>query len=221
MEVLSSYVIAGKPAADIGTDHGFVPIHLIASDKAPFVVMTDINEGPLEKAKGNLTRVGILSQYYDLRLGAGLEILNPAEVASVIIAGMGAETIIEILEEDVNKTKSYERLILHPRKRSFMLRQWLNKNGFEIVNEELVMENGKLCEIIVAEPNDNPSEIDYYLPKILFTDPLFPEFLDEYIRKVKIVIDNMTNSNETEEKIVSWKERLKEAERIKNEELRD
>ncbi len=218
MKMLAECAIAEKPVADVGTDHGFVPIHLIASEKCPFAVMTDINEGPLEKAQKNLNRVGILPQYYDLRLGNGLKPVKKSEVSTIIIAGMGAETIIEILSDDLDKTKSYERFVLQPRKRPFLLRQWLFENSFQITEERLVKEDGKLCEIIVAMPcTDVKSHDDYYLPEKLYEDALFDEYLKEYIRKVKIVIENMQNSKATTEIIESWKDRLIKAERLQNE----
>ena len=201
MKVLADYVLPGETAADIGTDHGFVPIHLLAENICPFVIMTDINEGPLVKAEGNLDYVGIDERFYNLRHGNGLEVLKPYEAASVIIAGMGGENIIEILEADIPKTKSYRRLILHPRKRAWMLRRWLYENGFASEAEKLVDEAGKYCEIIVARPledGEKSAEITdenlFFLPEALRDDALFDEFLKDYIRKLNIVIDNMGNS---------------------------
>ena len=219
MKALADLVIEGKPAADIGTDHGFVPIHLIVSEKVPFVIMTDINEGPLGKAQSNLNRVGVLPQYYSLRLGDGLEPVRNAEVSSIVIAGLGAETIIEILEKDLKKTKSFERLILQPRKRPFLLREWLYDNNFIVNQEVLIKEDGKLCEIISASPSDcpqMPGHDDYYLPEALYNDPLFSEYLDVYIRRLKVVIDNLKNSKAGINKIDPWVERLSRAERLKN-----
>ena len=218
MKALASFVLPGESVADIGTDHGFVPIDLLAENIVPFAILTDINDGPLEKAKGNLERICILPEFYDLRKGDGLDPVKNGEVSSIIIAGMGGETIVDILSWDVTKSKSYKRLILQPRKRAFELRQWLHENGFTIIHEKLVLEDGKICEIIVAEPgDDNTENPNYYLPKLMYDDPLFPKFLDEYIRKVKVVIDNMSNSSETESLKKTWQFRLEEAERIKNE----
>ncbi len=219
MKALASFVLPGEAVADIGTDHGFVPIDLIVENIVPFVIMTDINKGPIEKADGNLNRIGILPQFYELRQGNGLEPIKSAEVSSIIIAGMGAETIIDILDADIEKTKSYKRFILQPRKRSWMLRQWLYENKFSIIYEKLVKEDEKICEIIVAEPGFSLSEEipDFYLPLLMRKNELFPDFLDEHIRKLKVVINNMSNSNATEELIKPWQDRLKNAERIKNE----
>ena len=219
MKALADFVLPGETAADIGTDHGFVPIHLLAENICPFVIMTDINEGPLIKAKGNLDNVGIDGKYYDLRHGNGLEVLEPFEAASIIIAGMGGENIIEILCSDVPKTKSCRRLILHPRKRPWLLRKWLIENGFVIEAEKLIKEVDKYCEIIVARPlkeGEAAQKWDedlYFLPEGLRDDPLFDEFLEDYIRKLNIVIDNMGNSEtqDIEEIKAPWIKRLEYA----------
>ena len=218
MKALASFVLPGESVADIGTDHGFVPIDLLAQNIVPFAILTDINAGPLEKAKNNLDRICILPQFYELRKGDGLEPLSNGEVSSVIIAGMGGETIVDILSWDITKSKSYKRLILQPRKRSWELREWLYNNDFTIEFEKLVLEDSKICEIIVAKPGkDKMEKPDFYLPKLMRSDPLFPEFLNEYIRKINVVIDNMSNSSETNDLVKSWQLRLEEAERIKNE----
>ena len=218
MKALASFVLPGEKVADIGTDHGFVPIDLLIENIVPFAILTDINDGPLKKAKGNLDRICILPEFYELRKGDGLEPLQNGEVSSVIIAGMGGETIVDILSWDIAKSKSYKRLILQPRKRSWQLREWLYNNGFTIIAEKLVLEDGKLCEIVVCKPgqdlNENPN---FYLPELMRKDPLFKDFLNEYIRKLKVVIDNMTNSTETENIAKAWQERLADAERIKDE----
>ena len=218
MKTLASFVLPGEKVADIGTDHGFVPIDLLAENIVPFAILTDINEGPLEKAKNNLDRICILPEFYELRKGDGLEPLNNGEVSSVIIAGMGGETIVDILSWDITKSRSYKRLILQPRKRAWELREWLYNNGFIIENEKLVLEDEKICEIIVAKPGeDKNSNPNFYLPELMRKDPLFIDFLNDYIRKLNIVINNMSNSSETADLVKSWQQRLEDAERIKNE----
>jgi len=218
MKALASFVIENEPAADIGTDHGFVPIYLLAENIVPHAILTDINGGPLEKARGNLERVGILPHLYELRRCDGLDLVENSEVSSVIIAGMGAETIIDILSWDISKTRSFKRFILQPRKKAHLLREWLCDNEFSIIEEMLVKEDDKICEIIVAQPGfDKEFDKDFYLPKLLHKSPLFKEFLDDYIKKLEAVIENMNNSPDTKDVLFSWEERLKKAKELKNE----
>jgi tRNA (adenine22-N1)-methyltransferase len=220
LQAIADLVLPDKSMADIGTDHGFVPIVLLEKGRVPFAVLSDINEGPVEKAKSHLAEHDIPERCYDLRLGDGLKTVDPFEVSTVIIAGMGGENIIDILAFDIAKTNSFERLILQPRKRPDLLRKWLWENGFALVYEKLVKEQEKICEIIVAEPAESPVQVpcdinEFYLPHLMREDALFDEFLSEYIRKLHVVLDNMDNSESAAEIRRPWEERLRYAETLK------
>lgn len=220
LQAIADFVLPCESIADIGTDHGFVPIVLLESGRVPFAVLSDINEGPAEKAKSHLAEHSIPESRYALRHGDGLLTVEPFEVSTVIIAGMGGENIIDILAFDIAKTKSFKRLILQPRKRPDLLRKWLYENGFLIIHEKLVKEQEKICEIIVAEPAVSPVRVpcdinEFYLPEKMRADVLFDEFLSEYIRKLHVVLDNMDNSESAAEIRRPWEERLRYAETLK------
>jgi len=220
LQAIADFVLPDESIADIGTDHGFVPIVLLESGRVPFAVLSDINEGPVEKAKSHLAEHSIPESRYALRHGDGLLTVEPFEVSTVIIAGMGGENIIDILAFDIAKTKSFKRLILQPRKRPDLLRKWLYENGFSIIYEKLVKEQEKICEIIVAEPAVSPVRVpcdinEFYLPEKMRADVLFDEFLSEYIRKLHVVLDNMDNSESAAEIRRPWEERLRYAETLK------
>ena len=220
LQAIADFVLPDESIADIGTDHGFVPIVLLESGRVPFAVLSDINEGPVEKAKSHLSEHSIPESRYALRHGDGLLTVEPFEVSTVIIAGMGGENIIDILAFDIAKTKSFKRLILQPRKRPDLLRKWLYENGFSIIYEKLVKEQEKICEIIVAEPAVSPVRVpcdinEFYLPEKMRADVLFDEFLSEYIRKLHVVLDNMDNSESAAEIRRPWEERLRYAETLK------
>ena len=220
LQAIADFVLPDESIADIGTDHGFVPIVLLESGRVPFAVLSDINEGPVEKAKSHLAEHSITESRYALRHGDGLLTVEPFEVSTVIIAGMGGENIIDILAFDIAKTKSFKRLILQPRKRPDLLRKWLYENGFSIIYEKLVKEQEKICEIIVAEPAVSPVRVpcdinEFYLPEKMRADVLFDEFLSEYIRKLHVVLDNMDNSESAAEIRRPWEERLRYAETLK------
>ncbi len=220
LQAIADFVLPDESIADIGTDHGFVPIVLLESGRVPFAVLSDINEGPVEKAKSHLAEHSIPESRYALRHGDGLLTVEPFEVSTVIIAGMGGENIIDILAFDIAKTKSFKRLILQPRKRPDLLRKWLYENGFSIIYEKLVKEQEKICEIIVAELAVSPVRVpcdinEFYLPEKMRADVLFDEFLSEYIRKLHVVLDNMDNSESAAEIRRPWEERLRYAETLK------
>ena len=114
MRRLTEFVLPGKPSADIGTDHALVPIWLLKKEICPFVILSDVRPGPLEKARLNLETAGIDPACYELRLGSGLEVLKEGEVASVIIAGMGGELICSFLGACAWEHKEEKLFLLQP-----------------------------------------------------------------------------------------------------------
>ena len=149
---------SGGAAADIGTDHGFVPIFMVQNGLCGRAVLSDINEGPLKKAEENIAASGLDHKLFDLRLGGGLSVLEDGEVDHVIIAGMGGELIASILGEDIRKSRSFKNFVLQPRTRAEVLRRWLDENGYAVTGEFLVRERGRICQIIRAVPVE-PSSI--------------------------------------------------------------
>ena len=198
LQKIADFIELGESVADIGTDHGFLPISLWETGKSPRVILSDINEGPLEKARMNIQK-HYPDSAFDIRFGSGIRTIGPAEVDDIVIAGMGGLLIAEILGDDLLKTKSYKKLILQPRNAQDKLRQWLLENGFEISGEALVRERKYLCEIILAAPAQPgraavvafEHAIDFEISPILFIkkDPLLVEFIENKIRIEKKVYE--------------------------------
>ena len=151
---LADNVIGGHSAADIGTDHGYVPMLLMKQGKSPRVIMSDISEGSLAKARETFTACGLDKRVSesDFRVGDGLQTLEYGEVDELIIAGLGGHTIKNILADDEAKSKSFRRLVLQPRKHSGTLRYYLYTHGWDIEGEHLAEEGKFACEIITAVP---------------------------------------------------------------------
>jgi tRNA (adenine22-N1)-methyltransferase len=143
---IASYVDAGESVADIGSDHGYLPIWLMREGVSPRVIVTDIAEGPLERARANAERAFVPA---DCRLGDGLAPLAPGEVDAVVIAGMGGETIRDIMDADPEKTASFAKFILQPRTKAELLRAWLSGN-YDMLAEESVEERGRPCPVMVV-----------------------------------------------------------------------
>ena len=156
--------------ADIGTDHGFLPLYLLESGISPKVIMTDISPYSLDKARKNFEKddkgtvlpssfsnirqkmTGEPSPCHlaEFRVGDGLKVLEPAEVDAVVMAGIGGKLMIEILDEDISKSHSFGKFVLQPRRHPGELRHYLYSNGFMIEEEKLVREGKFLCEIMVV-----------------------------------------------------------------------
>lgn len=152
------YKIAEKAAgadsiADIGTDHGYVPMLLLKDGSVSFAIMSDISPDSLEKARNTFGISGLKAGPECFRVGNGLDTIRNGEVDTVIIAGLGGFTIIEILQNDIEKSKSFHRLVMQPRKHSGNLRYFLYTNGWDIIDESLAPEGKFVCEVITAVPS--------------------------------------------------------------------
>ncbi|MEG1871060.1 MAG: class I SAM-dependent methyltransferase [Peptostreptococcaceae bacterium] len=193
---IASLVDDGKRVADIGTDHGYIPVYLLNEGVVPFAILADVNKGPLENASKEV-RYNKLTDKTDLRLGSGIEVLEQGEVDEVIIAGMGGILISELLEAKKEVSNTVEKLILQPMQAQEELRKYLLSNGYEILNEVLVKEDFRVYEIIVTKYTGKNTEIQdevYFevgTKLIENKDPLLKEFLDKKIYKYNSVIEKL------------------------------
>ncbi len=142
MQMLADMVTPGGVIADIGTDHGFLPIHLVEKAVCPSAIGMDVNEGPLERAREHVTAAGLTARI-DLRLGDGLEKLFPLEASGAIISGMGGSLVLRILSEGQVVVSALDYLILQPQSELKKVREHLADLGLVIVQEEMVEEGGK------------------------------------------------------------------------------
>jgi len=152
LKTLTEFVDKGMRVADIGCDHGYVPIYLIKEKIASYALAMDINKDPLRKAKNNAIAYKI-SDSFETRLSNGLVELKPGEVDCVIIAGMGGKLIESILQNDAKKLGTYKRLVLSPHKDVMAVREKLNELNIPIVNETMCFEEGHYYNFIIAEPS--------------------------------------------------------------------
>lgn len=207
LQTIANEIKQGETMADIGTDHGFLPIYLWEAGICPHVIMADISRGSLDKARDNCKMLHP-GQEFDLRLGSGIEVLENGEVDAVAIAGMGGILMTEILGADFEKAHSFKRLILQPRNHVGKLRYWLLNNGFKIVNEQLVREGKFICEILTVEPkevavsmNQDEDDIEYQYPHSLirFKNELTEEYLQRKLNLERQVQRSMAMGSQTTE----------------------
>lgn len=164
LELIASLVNGGVGVADIGTDHAYIPIILRKSGYKGNIIAGDINEDPVEKARRNLENAG-LSDAVELVLCDGLEGVDCRKVDTVIVAGIGGDTITGILDRGLYDmpewaSRSDYKLILQPVTKPEILRFWLINNGFVITDERQTEENGVLYQIICAQPGESPKYMD-------------------------------------------------------------
>lgn len=136
--------------ADIGCDHGYLPIYLLERNDISFAYACDVRDGPLEAARKNIIKYGF-SDKTELVKSDGLINIADKKVNVISICGMGGRLIAKILSDSLEYAKAADRLILQPMTEAYVLREFLMKHGFEIKNEVLARENDRFYNIISAE----------------------------------------------------------------------
>ncbi len=154
LKIIAESIRGYDSAADIGSDHAHLPIFLIKNEYVKRAVAVDINKGPVEIAKKRIKCHGAEAGI-TVRQGCGLTAIGPKEVEVIIIAGMGGILIRNILDESPETAKSAKLLVLQPMRDS----EWLFEHRFDIIEEELVKEQGKIYEIIWAKPGGAVKEL--------------------------------------------------------------
>lgn len=187
LRAIAECVPKGSNVADIGTDHGYIPVWLAQNQFAKKLAAADINRGPLDHAKETAERYGVTDQIR-FALCSGLAFEGSDEYDTVIIAGMGGELIASILEAAPWTSQKNTTLILQPNSRIPYLVEWLLDNGFRIVDASLVKDAGKLYQIIIVKPGESliiPCESDRLVNRIYFDkkDPLLAEYLDSLLKR--------------------------------------
>ena len=218
----------GEKVADIGTDHGYLPLFLREKNISPKIVFTDVSKGSLSKAEENCKRL-FPNEEFDLRLGDGLEVLEKGEVDTVVMAGIGGLLSIDILEWDITKTLSFNKFIFQPRNNGGALRRYLYEVGFEIEKMIIAPEDKRYCEIIVAntpkdfagrKDSDSINNLEFELPDILVekSEGYVKEYLENAIELEKRIIENVAKGREKSAKDlmddVQIKNRMNKIERI-------
>mgnify|MGYP003656792744 CR=1 FL=1 len=151
LERVAAHVPAGARLADIGSDHGYLPVALISRGAIAIAVAGEAGSTPFHAAERSVRESG-LSQLISVRLADGLAAIEPRdEITAISLCGMGGEKIRDILDSGKARLTGRERLILQPNGGEQALRQWLMENGYRILFEEVLRENRFAYEIIVAE----------------------------------------------------------------------
>lgn len=156
---VASLVTPGSRTADIGTDHGYVPVYLVENGIVDAAIAMDLRKGPLARAQETVNGAG-LSDRIELRISDGLEKLKPGEADTAVIAGMGGMLICRILTAHPATTASLKELVLEPQSEVDKVRRLLSEIGFAITDERMIFEDGKYYPIIKAEKCPSSSGAD-------------------------------------------------------------
>jgi tRNA (adenine22-N1)-methyltransferase len=156
LQAVASRVPEGCRLADIGSDHALLPVWLVQAGRIRSAVAGELNEGPYLAAAKQVREAG-LEELITVRRGDGLAVLAPGEADAIAIAGMGGTLIARILHAGASKIAGVQRLILQPNVGADRVRQWLLDWNWVLIEEEIVEEDGKIYEILVAEKPAAPT----------------------------------------------------------------
>ena len=185
-----NYVNPGDRVADVGCDHGYLGIYLLTKGIAKFVIESDINEGPLQSAMRNAVKFGTKNKM-SFHLSDGVRSI-PRDFDVLVCAGMGADTIMSILDAAPWLKDGKYRLILQCQSKRPELRQWLYDAGYRI-NRETLAKDGKFVYSImevVYDPGFGLTPAETYISPALLEDnhPLLPEYYQRVKKGIELTI---------------------------------
>lgn len=161
LSLCAEMVRGGSRLADIGTDHGYLPIELCMSEKIPSALACDINPLPLRSAQENIEKYG-LSDRIQTRLSDGLKEVRADEADDVVIAGMGGELIRDILIAAPWIKEANKHLVLQPMTHHEDLIKWLYENGFTVEQQAATLDEGKYYTVISVAFSGVKTACDLY-----------------------------------------------------------
>lgn len=163
LSAVASMVTEGNRLVDVGCDHGYLPLYLYLNKKIPSAIAMDVRPGPLSRAREHIAEYG-LEKYIETRPSDGLLALSPGEGDTLTIAGMGGPLMERILTAKEEVRESFRELILQPQSDIPHFRRFLGEIGWEIVEEEIVLEDGKFYPMMKAvrgEARTVPGDMPY------------------------------------------------------------
>ncbi|MHC1720825.1 MAG: tRNA (adenine(22)-N(1))-methyltransferase TrmK [Clostridiaceae bacterium] len=195
LEKVASLVEPCRCVADIGTDHAYIPIYLVERNICSHAIASDINRGPLEKASKNISLHG-LEEKIECRMGSGFNTLKKGEADVAIISGMGGNLIRDIIEERMDLFMEFKSAVLQPVQNPEVLREYIYNKGFEILDEELSVDENKFYEIMKIRYDEKKYDVDsifYEISKKLFDErhPEIKSFIRKKYRKYSTIISQI------------------------------
>ncbi len=198
LKCIASNVKSGGIVADIGCDHAFTSIYLVEEKLARGAIAIDINKEPLKRAWQHIQESG-MEEYISVRLSNGARGLKKGEADTILISGMGGALIASILEESINIIKDAKELVLSPQSEIYIVRHFLHDNGFKIVSEEMVKEQGKFYVVIRAVPGSQhyKDESGYIYGEYLIKNKnkILEEFLLKEQKRTGSILDSLASAS--------------------------
>lgn len=217
MKMVAGMVTPCTTLADVGCDHGYLSIWLLRHGVCEKAIAMDLREGPLLHAQANRSFFH-MEERMELRLSDGLQKLSPGEADAIVLAGMGGQLVMDILDRSPD-CAAVAQMVLQPQSEIPEVRKYLHRKGFRITGEEMCLEDGKYYTAMRAEPGTEPpySEEEYLAGKCLLEvqHPVAAAYIKLLTEKRRRVLEQLVfaTPEKVGERLQSAREELRCAER--------
>lgn len=197
LEVVASFVNDNSKVIDIGCDHGLLSIYLVNKYKNIKVIASDVNENALSSAITNIKKEK-LENRIETRLGSGLDVVKADEIDTIVIAGMGANTIVSILKYSTSKLSNVNNIIIQSNTDLYFLRKNITSLGYYIEDEILVEDKNIIYTVIKFTKGKKRYNYEkLYLGPILITkdDDLFKKKCNKELTTLKLILKNINSGH--------------------------
>ena len=209
LEYISSFVDNNSYIADIGSDHGYLPYYLLEKNIAKKIYASDNKKGPFNNLK--TTFLNVNKDLYNLDLVSGIKNL-PVDIDTLLITGMGGDLIIKILNDDFDKLKNVNYIILSPQSHIEKVRLFMMNHGYQLIVEGIVFED-KYYHVLKYKKGQeklNDLEIEYGPILLKRKDKLFIDYLNKYLSEIDKILNNENINIEKKNKLLNTKKNILE-----------
>lgn len=191
LQSIADFIDKGSNVIDVGTDHGYLPVYLAQSGLARHIMASDISAKSLETARRTASKYGVVERIEFIE-APGLKGIYEEDVDTVVISGLGGETIAKIIKDTPWTKRCETKLILQPQSKVEELCEFLRTSGYAFKDADVVVDNSKYYVVIYAQAGKCTSEmtpeIELYSILAKKKAPLFGSFLDSLILKTQSTV---------------------------------
>ncbi len=207
LQCIAEHVPVGSALADVGTDHAYLPLYLLQEKIVSYAIGSDLRTGPLSRARENAQTAGLYDQL-TLRLAAGLDAVAPHECNVISIAGMGGETIAEILTAAPWTAQGAHTLLLQPMTRIAELRRFLRVHGYRICAEYVCREERRFYVVLQVQGGGTPEMPapalwDCYVSRALLQAAQAQPYLTALLRRERHALAGMERGKSEEAELTA------------------
>ncbi|MCI8484994.1 MAG: SAM-dependent methyltransferase [Lachnospiraceae bacterium] len=195
LQSVADFVEPCETMADVGTDHGYIPVYLVGCQRVKKAIALDVNRGPLLRAQEHILQHD-MKDCIETRQSDGFAALRPGEAETIVIAGMGGALMMRILDQGEEKARAAERLVLQPQSEWMAFRRFLYENQYQITAEDMVYEDGKYYPVMAVssgQAKEKDSRIQWKYGSLLLArrHPVLEQYLRKQQQQKRKILQNL------------------------------